>query len=388
MKILMASHSPDNPNGGASRVFHLLAGGLEDLGHDVTLLHLEDLPVPRQRHARLLAERLAMPQLLSRGAQARDPLGYDVVLSASGMAYPLFKKLRPLANRPLLVNLVHGLYMYDHAAYMSESLLGHWKVSAQYRAVSGPIQVRWDAQGIRWADKTVVQNLRDVSQAREMRADWNDIVMIPPAIHPELLAASESVADVATRSPATLLWFGTWEARKGAHHLPAAFRAVRAEHPEATLTMGGTGQSQQQLRGLFAPEDRESVTVLPRLSVAEQIAIFNTSSIFLFPSLSEGFGLALAEAMCFGLAAVTTSTAFGGDFLHDGESARVVHPSSAHLSRAVIELLDDPDRRVAIAQRGREIARSFTVARSAGGYERLFLESIAERPVRRERGAR
>jgi glycosyltransferase involved in cell wall biosynthesis len=184
------------------------------------------------------------------------------------------------------------------------------------------------------------------------------------------------------------LWFGTWEARKGAHHLPAAFRAVRAEHPEATLTMGGTGRSQQELRGRFAPEDRESVTVLPRISVAEQSAIFNRSSIFLFPSLSEGFGLALAEAMCFGLAAVTTSTAFGGDFLRDRESARVVHPSSAHLSRAIIELVDDPERRAAIAERGRAIARSFTVARSARDYERLFLESIAERPVRRERGAR
>ena len=78
----------------------------------------------------------------------------------------------------------------------------------------------------------------------------------------------------------------------------------------------------------------------------------------------------------------------GGDFLRDGESARVVHPSSAHLSRAIIELIDDTARRADIAERGRAIARSFTVARSAEGYERLFLESIAARPLRRERVAR
>ena len=100
------------------------------------------------------------------------------------------------------------------------------------------------------------------------------------------------------------------------------------------------------------------------------------SSLFLFPSISEGFGLALPEAMAFGVAAITTNMGFGGDWLSDGKDARVVAPSAEHLGQAMIDLMRDPEGREAMAERGRLLAREFTLERMVENYETEFARRL------------
>ena len=76
------------------------------------------------------------------------------------------------------------------------------------------------------------------------------------------------------------------------------------------------------------------------LALADQVAEFQRHAIFLFPSLSEGFGLALLEAMALGLAAVTTLTGFGADFLRHRETGLIVSQGSArHLADGILEAI-------------------------------------------------
>ncbi len=125
----------------------------------------------------------------------------------------------------------------------------------------------------------------------------------------------------------------------------------------------------------FDPVDREALEVVPRIGLPEQIEQYETFSIFLFPSLAEGFGLTLPEAMSFGLAAVTTHAGFGADHLEDGKNARVVYPSSPHLARAMLELIENDELRWRLATAGREVARTFTLERMLTAYETAFIEA-------------
>lgn len=374
LRVLFLSHAPDDPDGGASRIYHMLAHGLRARGHAVDLFHLEDFGLPRGRTAAKLASRVALPHYVSRFGARRGPDGYDVVMSSSGMAAPLFAKLAGRKDRPALVNHLHGLTIYDHLANTTENALGHYATSRAYRMVTGPFQVRWDLAGVRSADLTVVQNLRDLSWVRPRLPAGAEARMIPAALHPEVLAASRLAAPPAGRRPDRLLWFASWESRKGSYYLPDAFQAIRRSHPGAELSIGGAGRPEAEMRAHFHAEDRGFVRVLPRLTIAEQAACFESAAIFLFPSLSEGFGLALVEAMAFGLAAVTTNTAFGGDYLTDGRTARVVFPSSEHVARAAIELIGSDETRRGIAEAGRALAQGFTLDRMAEAYEAAFLE--------------
>ena len=374
LRVLFLSHSPNDPNGGASRIYHMLAEALTARGHSISLFHQQDFGLPGNRKLSLAAQRFAMPRYVSAFGRRLDWQSYDVIMSSSGMAAPLFRRLRRESKRPLLVNHLHGLCVYDHLANTSESLIGNWKTSLLNRYLSGPIQIGWDNAGIASGDLTIVQNMRDLGWVKPRLPAHSAVTMISAAVHPELLDASETYAPPQTRAPGDILWFASWESRKGSYYVPAAFRKLRETYPEARLTIGGTGMSHEALASQFDPLDRANIKVLPRISIDEQIKLFNQSSIFLFPSLSEGFGLALAEAMCFGLAAVTTSTAFGGDELIDGQSARIVFPSSEHIARALIELMASTETRIRIAEAGRTIAKRFTMDRMVDEYERVFRE--------------
>lgn len=379
LRILLLSHAANDPNGGASRIYHMLADALAARGHRVDLHHLDDFGLPRLPAAERLARRFALPRYVSRFGARCDPGRYDVVMSSSGMAAPLFARLAARPGRPLLVNHLHGLSLYDHIANVIENELGHFRTTLGYRLVTGPFQVRWDLAGIRSADLNIVQNLRDLSWVRARAPAGSETRMIPASVHPEVLAASHAAPPPDARPPDRLLWFASWEARKGSWYLPDAFRAIRAGHPGTRLAIGGTGRSEADLRGRFHEEDRGSIDVLPRLTIAEQAARFGEASIFLFPSLSEGFGLALVEAMAFGLAAVTTDTAFGGDFLTDDRSARVIFPSSGHIARAVLGLIRSDADRCRIATAGQSIARGFTLDRMVDAYEAAFLDLAGRR---------
>lgn len=379
MKILFLSHSPDDENGGASRIYHMLTAELRARGHLVDLFHMESMGLPKRRRARLAAQRLAMPTYLSRfGARQVEAGQYDVVMSSSGMAAPLFERLRRRPDRPLLVSHFHGLTIYDHVAAVTQDILGYSPLRQLYKRLTGPIQCRWDERGIRSGDLTVVQNMRDLAWIRDHRLAGRALTMVPAAVHPSLIEASDAARP--DRDGAhELLWFASWEPRKGAHYLPGAFRQIRLRYPDVRLTIGGTGMKPAALVSEFAPEDRGSIDVLGRISLAEQSAVYQRATIFLFPSLSEGFGLALAEAMCFGMPAVSGATGFASDFLQDGRDVRIAPPSSEHIARAVIALLDDPAERGRISSEGRDIARTFDLARMTDGYEAAFADAVTKR---------
>ncbi|WP_346621230.1 glycosyltransferase family 4 protein [Blastococcus montanus] len=377
MKIALYHHTPSNPDAGASRVYHVLSAGLQEAGHEVRVMHLDDMGAPRSQRGQLILTRFALPQFVSANAWADRAADDDVVMSSSGMCFPFFRRLRRLGRRrPLLVNHLHGLTSFDHAANTTEAQVGHWPTSVPYRLITGPLPVRWDRAGVLSSDLTVVQNHRDLGDVRVFAPETTAVELVPPSVHPDILAASDAMAPIERRDGHSILWFGTWESRKGSYYVPSAFRDLRREFPGARLTIGGTGKGPAELLRDFDPADRGSVNILGRISRSEHIDVMNQHAIFLFPSLSEGFGLALPEAQSMGLAAVTTNTAFGGDYLADGVSARITAPSSVHLARALGDLMRDSAHRTSIASRGRDVARGFTQDRMVRAYVEVFERHI------------
>lgn len=380
MKILLLSSSPNDPNAGASRVYHLLAETLRSQGHDVDLLHLEDFRLPRSHTFNLLVRRIALPQWIFLNVKKRVADGhYDVVMASSGQGCTLYKHLAQAISRPVMINHLHGFAIYDDLAAREESHLGYWPASIVYKIVTGPMQVRWDASGTRRADCTIVQNLRDLSYVDHLAGGASVAQLIPPAIHPDIISASATIKPPEQRAPGKILWFGTWEPRKGAAHVPAAFRQLRSVLPHATLTIGGAGRSSHEIMSCFDKLDQDNISILPRITLEDQISVFNDHAILIFPSLSEGFGIALIEAMCFGCAVVTTKTGFGADFMVDYVHGRIIYPSARHIAQAVEELINDNPLRAKVAWRGRDLARGFTTEDMGISYQDAYLKQIKRR---------
>jgi glycosyltransferase involved in cell wall biosynthesis len=108
--------------------------------------------------------------------------------------------------------------------------------------------------------------------------------------------------------------------------------------------------------------------------------VLAAADLFVFPSLLEGLGGALIEAMALGLPIVASDLPAVREVVEEGANALLVPPGSpGRLADAMRALIDDPERMVAFGARGREIFEErFTIERSVeqmvGLYERVIAE--------------
>jgi glycosyltransferase involved in cell wall biosynthesis len=96
--------------------------------------------------------------------------------------------------------------------------------------------------------------------------------------------------------------------------------------------------------------------------------VLAASSVYLQPSVQEGFGLSALEAMACGCALVTTDNGGSEDYAIDGETAVLCEADPDSMAEAVTALLRDDARRTRIATTGAEHAAGF---RWSDGAERL-----------------
>ena len=104
-------------------------------------------------------------------------------------------------------------------------------------------------------------------------------------------------------------------------------------------------------------------------------------------SLSESFGLAIAEAMSCGLPIVATATEGARELISDGETGRVVPIGApAAIASAVLELLRDSRRRSSLAERARRVAHEkFGLERMVEETEGVYAETLEEATRRKTR---
>ena len=80
------------------------------------------------------------------------------------------------------------------------------------------------------------------------------------------------------------------------------------------------------------------------------------SDIFLFPTLSDGFGMVIAESMSQGTPVITPPNSCGADFIHQGHNGWLVPPSdSMAIRKRILEILEKP---FLVEQVGREAIRT------------------------------
>jgi glycosyltransferase-like protein len=128
--------------------------------------------------------------------------------------------------------------------------------------------------------------------------------------------------------------------------------------------------------GRLSPDVRKRVQELGPVSEAELTGLYGISQILLCPSLQEGFGLCVLEALSAGAVAVVSDTAPFTEYL-TREVASFVRPESpASIAEGVARLLDDDDQRLRLARAGREHARTFSWERVAVEHERLYRKVI------------
>ena len=172
------------------------------------------------------------------------------------------------------------------------------------------------------------------------------------------------------------------ETVKGVPFFLGAAQKILATRSDVAFLVSGAGPEEGNLRRLARDLGiAEHVTFMPNLpSFSPSLAAMD---IFCLPSLRQGLGTIMLEAMAFGRPVIATGVGGVYSIVHDNETGLVVPPSnSTRLAERILELLRDPLRARAVGEAGRAlVAREFgvekMVSRTAALY-RQILDSVPE----------
>lgn len=144
--------------------------------------------------------------------------------------------------------------------------------------------------------------------------------------------------------------------RKGLIDLMEAWSRIEAaDRPDAPiLRLAGEGPLQERLQSWRATLRRPDRVELCGYT-EDVVSFYHGCTLLVMPSLSEGFGLAAAEAAACGLPVVAARASSLPEIVIDGETGRLVAAGCPEeLADAVTALLDDPEKAAELGRRGRE----------------------------------
>jgi glycosyltransferase involved in cell wall biosynthesis len=160
-----------------------------------------------------------------------------------------------------------------------------------------------------------------------------------------------------TREKTTFLFVGWFSQRKGIYYLLEAWARSGLGARHELLLAGG---SRGQLR-CWPGELPAGVRCLGRVPHGELASVYRGADVFVFPSLFEGFGLVLLEAMASGLPVLTTPHTAGPDLVADGTEGFLSAPGDvSELASQMRMLADDPVRCRAMGSAARRRAEYYT----------------------------
>ncbi|WP_372529365.1 glycosyltransferase [Parvularcula marina] len=171
-----------------------------------------------------------------------------------------------------------------------------------------------------------------------------------------------------------LLSVGRLVPQKGHEILLHAYSQIIEQQPDWKLHIYGEGPLEQELRELcrelHLPEDD-----IFKGTTADIAAVYAEADLFVFPSVFEGFGLTVIEAMCAGVPCVAFDDCDGVRFLVDSTKNGLLvarDEDGSNLARAVISLIEDDDLRADLSRGAIATARKYSVEHSVDSLESIF----------------
>lgn len=299
----------------------------------------------------------------------------------------LFRRLRP--------DVVHLHTSHAHALGRLAARFGGRPAVVVSRRVDFSIYRRsfFGLNGLKY--RSGVDRLVAVSDAvrRVLERDGLDparIAVVRDAIDPARVRGAAPV-DVRARlglagTARIVLAVGALVGHKGHRHLVAAIPAIVAAQPDAYVVIAGEGKLREALTAQAA-----ALGVAERLRmpgyVDDVAGWFAAADVFVMPSVEEGLGSSVLDAMAAGVPIAATTAGGIPEAVRDGVDGLLVPPGdAAALGAAVVALLRDRYRAHALAaEASKRVEAHFAVDRMVDETIAVYQAVLAERGAPRAR---
>ena len=184
-----------------------------------------------------------------------------------------------------------------------------------------------------------------------------------------------------------LLYVGTLEPRKNLISAVAAFARLADRFPEHHLYLAGDlgWQSSDLFRKIDELRLGERVGCLGYVDEADLPGLYSHAELFLYPSLYEGFGLPVVEAMACGVPVLTSSTSSLAEIAEDAALLVDPHDGDA-MTQALEHILTDSHERERLVAAGLDKVSGYSWERTARETLAVYEEALGRTdtsPIRR-----
>lgn len=228
--------------------------------------------------------------------------------------------------------------------------------------------------GLRRFDRYVVNSTYMCNVVKEYGLE--EVEIMPNGID---AAQWRNVERISLRGSENVLFWGRLYDKKGVGELLGAFASCARESSGVHLYIGGEGPEGDRYRKLACDLGIEPrVTFLGALGDSELKRYIASCDLCVFPSVYEGFGISILEAMAAAKAVVTSARGGQADFARDGFNARLARLDvPGDLARVMGEVLDDAGLRESLGERAAKTAEEYDWPRIARGYK-AYYERVME----------
>lgn len=405
LKICLISYRSNPHCGGQGVYIRNLSRALKDLGHDVDviagppdpLLHddisitkiptldlynpndlfrtpsFEELKQPINLMEWLGISTMGYSEPFSFGLRAyvhlRDKFDkYDIVHDNQCLSYGIWAISRRI---PTVATIHHPMTVDRKLAVQSVSSI--WKKFKHIRWYSF---IGMQKRVSRRLPKiiTVSEFSRD-DISRAYRIPKNKFDVVPNGINTELFYPLPHIP----REPGRIIVTNSADtALKGLYYLLQAVEMVSKKRKVKLIVIGTPKKNGGIVKLIKTLKIAHLVRFTGRISNEEFVREYAKASMAVVPSLYEGFGLPVGEAMACAVPVITTT----GGALPEvaGDAAEIVPPANPEaIADAIIRLMDDPKRAKALGEAGyRRVIENFTWKKAAENVVKTYREVMSD----------
>ncbi len=339
------------PYGGGEAVYtYDLMKALQSRGADVMLITAHHSKLTNENnHSTVSVNSITIPGLkttsfMLRASRKLREISKDFDVVHYTNDYCGFGSSRARLGRPVLATIhhTHSLEAASVSPYLNE---GPFRRIAF--KISETLTSRMEKSTLKNADGVVAVSEFTAKNALAIYPFLKDKVSVvhdavddtrfSPNINPESFRKAWNLGNCPT-----VVYVGRLAASKGLRFLIDSFKEVLLAVPDAKLVLVGSGSKQEQsniISQISKLELRSSVILTGRISAEDLPKAYAASDLVVLPSLVEGFGLVLLEAMASCKPVVATTLGPTEEIIKDGEEGILIQKGDSHMLAESIKLI-------------------------------------------------
>ncbi len=300
------------------------------------------------------------------------------ILHCTGNTAPIF-----LDERIKLVSTIHDVMFLKDYSELPKSTSYYQRIGRLYRKAIVPKTIRHLSMALtisEFSKNDILQHLRQL--------DHNKIKVVYTSANESFVQVDKinSLQKIRTKFNIDcnyILTLGAIDPRKNTELVIKTYLELKIKNNinEKLLIVGIPNWKQSEFYNIVEESNfKEDILFVNFVSEEDLVLLYNCASIFLYPSLYEGFGIPLLEAMACGVPVVTSNVTSMPEIA--GDAAFLINPHNGQeLKAAVIKLLSDENLRNDLIARGLKQAKEYswikTAKQTLAIYESVYKERSA-----------